>query len=350
MKTGVIKPMAGLSKLQYFQQHQFKIELGLVLAFFFINGTVLATSMVMEAKRHGEWLPFSLWEPFVWEYSSAVGTMALLPGLAWLLTAVPFDVLHIRRSVAIYALASVLFSGLHVGIMVMLRKGIYWIQGGYYDFGHVWFELFYEYRKDLWSFVFLLGIIQAYRFIVSRLQGEASLIQEGEAEIEPLSGHQKVQGDYNNLNMAEFGVMERQETSGQFRAEARSPVYSQVPSQDHSKVQANIAAPTIDRFLVKKFGKEFLIKIDDVEWFESSGNYVNMHVKDRIYPYRSTLGKLVELTEPRGFCRIHRSYAVRLDAIESIVPLRSGDSEVTLLSGKKLTISRRYKAAFRDQL
>ena len=130
--------------------------------------------------------------------------------------------------------------------------------------------------------------IKSYGFINSRLQGEASPISEGEESSLPVN---------------------------------------------------------VDRLLIKKLGKEFIIKVEDVQWLESAGNYVNLHIDDRIYPLRFTLGKLSEELAAKGFCRIQR-----LDAIESITPLSSGDSEVKLITGKVLTLSRRYKDNFKSQL
>ena len=60
----------------------------------------------------------------------------------------------------------------------------------------------------------------------------------------------------------------------------------------------------LNAYLVKKLGKEFIIKVDDIEWLESSGNYVNLHIKGRIYPIRSTLNLLIEQISHKGFCRI----------------------------------------------
>ena len=51
----------------------------LLMAYIFINNTINATSDIMEAQRNGQ-LPFQLWEPFVWEYSSAISTLMLVPG------------------------------------------------------------------------------------------------------------------------------------------------------------------------------------------------------------------------------------------------------------------------------
>jgi len=263
----------------------------LLMAYIFINNTINATSDIMEAKRDGQ-LPFQLWEPFVWEYSSAVSTLLLVPGIIYLLHFKPFNLQAITRSLLLYISASFLFSVLHVGIMVGLRKLIYWSQAGSYDFGLLWYEFLYEYRKDLWGFVFLIVVIKGYQYLIGQLKGEAHVLQQTEESIQP-----------------------------QF-----------------------------ERLLVRKLGKEFIIKVSEVEWLESAGNYVNLHIDGRVYPLRATLTKLSEQLKSQGFCRIHRSHAVRLDAIRSITPIQSGDSEVTLISGKKLNLSRRYKEQFKGQL
>jgi DNA-binding LytR/AlgR family response regulator len=83
--------------------------------------------------------------------------------------------------------------------------------------------------------------------------------------------------------------------------------------------------------------------VEDMEWLASSGNYVNLHSKGPIHPTRPTLTQLIYQFEAQGFCRIHRSHAVNLNNIDSITPLSSGDSEVTLNNGKILNLSRRYK-------
>jgi len=110
------------------------------------------------------------------------------------------------------------------------------------------------------------------------------------------------------------------------------------------------APQSCDRLLVKKLGKEFIVKVKDVEWLESSGNYVNLHIKGRIYPTRSTLSSLIAQISDKGFCRIHRSHGVNLDSIDSITPINSGDSEVKLINGKVLNLSRRYKEELKSRL
>jgi len=281
-----------MNKLAHFQKYKFRYEVVTIFCSFLINAAILATSVVMEANRSGE-PNFQLWEPFVWEFSSALATMVLFPAYIWLLKTYPFNWEKVKVFCGIYLFSSLVFSIAHVAIMVGIRKLVYWSQSLYYDFGNIFIEFLYEYRKDLWSFILILIFIKGYGFIVSRLQGEASPIAVGE----------------------EVNITQR-----------------------------------FDRLLVKKLGKEFIVKVGDIEWLESSGNYVNLHIKGRIYPTRATLTQLISQIEEQGFCRIHRSHAINLNNIDSITPLSSGDSEVKLNNGKVLNLSRRYKDGFKSQL
>lgn len=286
-----------MSKLTHYQHYKLGYEVLLLSLYLLINNTLNATSVVMEAKRNGEAVEFMLWEPFIWEYSSAVSTLLLMPFIVWLLNTFPINWQQIKRTLLLYFVASIFYSFAHVGIMVGLREAIYSMTSSEYDFGRFWYEMLYEYRKDAWGFISFIGVIHAYRFILSRLQGEANPIEEGE--------------DTPKL----------------------------APSNQN-----------LERLLVKKFGKEFIINVSDIEWLESSGNYVNLHIGNRVYPLRTTMSNISKQLTSKGFCRIHRSHAIRLDAIESITPLSSGDSEVKLDSGKVLNLSRRYKEEFKAQL
>ena len=68
--------------LQHFQRFQTLYASVLLCAYVLINNTVNATTQIMEVKRSGD-LPFLIWEPFVWEYSSALGSLLMFPALIW---------------------------------------------------------------------------------------------------------------------------------------------------------------------------------------------------------------------------------------------------------------------------
>ncbi|CCQ09404.1 LytTr DNA-binding response regulator [Pseudoalteromonas luteoviolacea B = ATCC 29581] len=276
--------------------HQKRYGFAMLCLYILINNTINATNVIMEAHRDGK-LGFALWEPFVWEYTSAFSTLTLVPFIWMLLDKVPFNWQKILQSIFRYWLASLFFCAAHVGLMVALRKCLYWYYGRSYDFGLFWYEMLYEYRKDLWGFIFLIALIHGFRYVVSQLSGEARLCDE----------------------------------------------LAPTPSAEDSNL-----VPTLERVIVRKLGKEYIVKIEDVDWLESSGNYVNLHSQARVYPLRATLSQLTRQIEKKGFRRIHRSYTVKLDAIDSITQLPSGDAEITLKTGQTLSMSRRYKTNFKE--
>jgi DNA-binding LytR/AlgR family response regulator len=107
------------------------------------------------------------------------------------------------------------------------------------------------------------------------------------------------------------------------------------------------APSTPERLLIKKLGREFLVQTRDIEWVEASGNYANLHIKNSIYPMRITMDKL-EKCLPENFARIHRSTIVNLNRVKQLEALDSGDYEISLQSGVKLALSRRYRESFKN--
>lgn len=289
MRTSMTLAENNASRLHHIQRFQHWYGFALLAIFLLINAAVLASSVVMEATRRGGALPFELWEPFVWEYSSTLSILILAP---WVYSVIEKNLLvwsNIRQSVAVFFLGAGVFSVAHVGLMVGMRKLVYLFHDGDYVFGDLLFEFLYEFRKDVVTFSLLLLVMGGFRFIVGRLMGEANLIGEDVP-----------------------------------------------PHTEPSLANKN-------RLLVKKLGKEFIVKLEDVEWMEASGNYVNLHINERIYPVRTTLAALAADVADKGFCRIHRSHMINLDCVDTIASLPSGDGEVTLKSGKVLNLSRRYK-------
>jgi hypothetical protein len=265
----------------------------LIIGYLLINNTINATSDWMETTRDGT-PDFAMWEPFIWEYSSALSNIILLPLVFYIWQRIPLRLSHIKQQLAQHLFISFLYSVAHVSLMVLMREGVYWLADGNYNFGPILREFFYEYRKDVWGYVFFVILYQLYQFIYRRLKGEANLID------------------------------------------------SETPEHDIVEVPEHL--------LVRKLDREFLVKVADIEWMESSGNYVNLYSGGRIYPLRATLADLAERLKSKGFSRIHRSHAVNHNAIEHISYMPSGDGEIQLKSGHKLNLSRRYKDEFKQRL
>ena len=81
----------------------------------------------------------------------------------------------------------------------------------------------------------------------------------------------------------------------------------------------------------------------DIDWLESTGNYVCVHSAGGRYLIRSTLRGFLERLDPRRFVRIHRSTAVNVYRIRAVQPWASGDYMAILQDGNKLKVSRNYK-------
>jgi len=279
-------------RLNYFLSHQRLWGIVLLVSWFCINVVVLATSHVMEYQRMGKSL--APWEPFCWEISSCLMLLLLIPLALWLNDRW-LARLELKRWLAAHVLATLPFSALHVTGMVGIRQLWYRLMDSYYQFGNLPVEFFYEYRKDAQAYLTLALVIAGYRFIVRRLQGEASYLADS--------------------------------------AESET-VEPELPPE---------------RLLIKKLGREFLIQTNDIEWIEASGNYANLHIKDSVYPMRITMDKLEKLL-PSNFTRIHRSTIVNLEQIQEIQALDTGDYEVTLHNHMKLMLSRRYRENFKALL
>ncbi len=288
--------------LNRFEQHKNRYLLLALSAYLLVNGAINASSVLIEDGRDGV-RDMHIWEPIIWELTSAISVLILLPMLFWFFRRYPLQFANIKLQILRHVFASIVFSLAHVVMMVAMREGVYWLMDGNYDFSPWLRELWYEYRKDAWGYVSWLVVYHLASALYARIKGEASLIKDSEDN-----------------------------------AEALEPQVNGKSSQ----------AP--EHFLVRKLDKEFLLKVADVEWLESSGNYVNLYLHGRIYPLRGTLTQTLQRIEAKGFSRIHRSYAVNHQAIDNIQYAASGDGTVTLKSGHQLPISRRYKVEFKNSL
>lgn len=268
-------------------------ELAFWPVFLLINTLANSVVALIEVRRGNPMFP--AWPPITWEASSAVLVLALIPAVVWFTRRYPIHWDSWRRAIPRYVLASVVFSLIHVFGMVALRHIVYSMHGESYVFGPWAREMLYEYLKDVRGFATIAAGIEGYRLIMRRVQGEASLL------VAPEEG---------------------------------------VPVEP-------VERP--DRFLVRKLGREFLVAAADIEYLQASGNYVNLHVRARDYPLRSTIAGIEPKLDPRRFVRVHRSYIVNLDCIASIEPLDAGDARLHLADGTHIPCSRRYRACLRDR-
>jgi hypothetical protein len=280
--------------LERYLRHRRAFEVSLWAIFFGVNWVANTIVVWLDLGKMGLEIPG--WKPVVWEATSTLVMAALLLPLLAFDRRFPLQRGTIGRNLGAHLLFTVPWSLAHVGGMILLRKLAYGLAGTSYEFGELPGELFYEYLKDFRAYASFVALIYLYRFILLRAQGEAQFLAEGTEDA------------------------------------AATP------------------QPVTDRFLVKKLGREFLVKVRDIDWIEASGNYVNLRVGTRAYPLRETMAGIESRLADAGFMRVHRSAIVNLDRVQEIVPFDTGDGEARLGGELRVPVSRRYRKELRERL
>ncbi|PXX37358.1 LytR/AlgR family response regulator transcription factor [Undibacterium pigrum] len=116
--------------------------------------------------------------------------------------------------------------------------------------------------------------------------------------------------------------------------------------RDQDALNAGEKAPLLNHIVVRSMGHIERIGVHEIIWLSAAGNYVELHLRDRILLHRSTITFMEEHLPADLFARLHRNSIVRCDAMRSI----GVDSEygyfTALSNGDKVSISvRNFKRA-----
>lgn len=243
---------------------------------------VNVSSLQIEAVRDGAPAP-GLW-PWLTEGSSVLATLAIYPFLAYLARHIIVSSETWRRALIAHVLGSMVFSAVHISLMVGLRKLAYpvFLDRHYAFFGNIMREIVYEYRKDL----------ATYFLIISALYVVRALAQQSR-ELEAMRKDAKKTG----------------------------------------------------RLALKCGARTIHIKGEDFVYGESAGNYVDVYTICGQHLVRSSLSALQKQLQAAGIValRIHRTRLVNADAIGETTPIGSGDVRLTLRGGATIRASRRYR-------
>jgi two-component system LytT family response regulator len=102
------------------------------------------------------------------------------------------------------------------------------------------------------------------------------------------------------------------------------------------------------RLPIRKDGRIFLVRPEDIDWLEADGNHVRVHIGKESHLIRETLSKLESRLPERSFMRIHRSTLVNIARIREIQPWFQGDYVLLLTDGTRLTSGRSYRDRVRS--
>jgi two-component system, LytTR family, response regulator len=113
-------------------------------------------------------------------------------------------------------------------------------------------------------------------------------------------------------------------------------------ARDRESAQGSASRYAV-RLAVKHNQRLILAKVADIDWIESSANYLQLHMAGATYLVRMTMSEIERQLDPDRFARIHRSTIVQLDRIRDIAAALHGDFDVTLRDGTVLRLSRNYR-------
>jgi hypothetical protein len=270
-------------------EHRRWVEVAAVVSTMFLVAATQTTTEVIDNLRQG--LPSDWLAAAAKELTSGVAVLAMLPALVAFLRWLDPRWSNLRWRVLWHVPAFLVFSFGHILLFTLMRILIWAAAGDRYNTGPLGLGLLYEMRKDLLLYLVLVAVVGAYRFILDRLQGEAHFLGSEEADAGP-----------------------------EYR----------------------------DRFLVKMLDREYLVRVDQVEWIGSASNYVLLHCGGRSYPMRYTLTRLAADLDPVRFLRVHRTAIVNLDQVRAVD--EGAELRVELVGGARVPVSRSGLPALRAAL
>lgn len=129
---------------------------------------------------------------------------------------------------------------------------------------------------------------------------------------------------------------------------ARRHGFTETSSNINAKLQQlldelNNKPTYLRRIMIKQGGELFFVNVDDIDWIEAAGNYVNLHIGAESHLLRETMSSLANNLDPQKFVRIHRSQIVNIDRIEKLKTAFNGEYAMVLKDGARLTLTRTYR-------
>jgi two-component system LytT family response regulator len=109
------------------------------------------------------------------------------------------------------------------------------------------------------------------------------------------------------------------------------------------------AAAWCRRLAIKQNGRTVLVDIEEVQRFESAGNYIEVHrfaaAENKVLLMRESLASLESRLDPSRMVRISRSTIVNVARVAEIQPMFNGDFVVIMKDKTVIDGSRRYRSA-----
>lgn len=98
----------------------------------------------------------------------------------------------------------------------------------------------------------------------------------------------------------------------------------------------------IERMVIKNAGKVFFVKTNEIACIEAAGNYLKIYTHDSHHLVRETMQSLLHKLNPQTFVRIHRSWIVNVERIQSMEAYGNNEYVVYLSNNQIVHSGRSY--------
>ena len=101
-----------------------------------------------------------------------------------------------------------------------------------------------------------------------------------------------------------------------------------------------------ESLFIKKGKVLHQVKVRDVLFLSSDGNYVTLHTLENKYVVKISLKRIISYLPTNGFVQIHRGAVVQISCIDRI----DLSTNELFIKDQVLTIGRKYKSGLLEQL
>jgi two-component system, LytTR family, response regulator len=111
----------------------------------------------------------------------------------------------------------------------------------------------------------------------------------------------------------------------------------------HGVNPETLSASLPRRLLLRDAGRILCIQVDEIEWVEAAGNYVEIHMGGKSYLVRHTVKAMEAKLDPERFLRVRPSAIVNVAEVTTLESRSGGDYLLTLRSGIQISSSRSFR-------
>lgn len=106
----------------------------------------------------------------------------------------------------------------------------------------------------------------------------------------------------------------------------------------------------LSTLIVRSVGRIQLIEVKQINWLSTAGNYVELHLDEKVILHRVSLSYLEKHLPEGEFLRVHRTAMIRVSQVTEFLTLADGQYAVMLKNGEKVNVSQTHKENLLYQL